>query len=120
MVLFLSALASRADRDISIINPPPSALAAWTVPPCSRNVDTDVDGMVSEVDTDGDGLISKTKDEAFLAQMTDQINQSESSSTGTDSVAGSDQDWQNRIFTVLLKSMIAGYSVKDNATSVYA
>lgn len=81
---------------------------------------TDISRLFSEVDTDGDGLISKTEDEAFRAQMTDQTAKTESSSTDTNSVSSLDQDWQNRIFTALLKSMIAGYTTKENSTSVYA
>ncbi len=80
----------------------------------------DISQLFSEVDTDGDGLISKTEDETFRAKMAEQTNPNKSSSTSTDSVAGLDQDWQNRIFTALLQNMIAGYSAKENSTSVYA
>jgi len=81
---------------------------------------TDISRLFNEVDTDGDGLISKTEDEAFRAQMTDHTAKTGSSGADTDSIAGLDQDWQNRIFTALLKSMIAGYTTKENSTSVYA
>jgi Ca2+-binding EF-hand superfamily protein len=78
-----------------------------------------IDKLFSKVDTDGDGLISRTEDETFRKQMTERMQQNESTSSGTNNISGFVQDLQSKLFDAVIKGFTAAAGSSGESTSLY-
>jgi Ca2+-binding EF-hand superfamily protein len=79
-----------------------------------------IDAIFNKVDTNGDGLISRTEDETFRKQMTERMQQNESANSGTNDISSFSQNWQRKLFDVLLKGLTATAGSTGEATSLSA